>query len=162
VTAADGPDRTGRTDYDRIRKVYLAARYSRHNEMQGVRDVLSALYGIETTARWIDCHTDVVGDFTSSFTVEFLNQYPEKCAPLGQHDVDDLMAADTVISFTSNDGGKGGRHVEFGMAVALRKRLIVIGPREHVFHTLSAVEWFPDWPHFVMALQAARGMAGVR
>lgn len=144
------------SDLASIRKVYLAARYSRHDEMQGVRDVLAVLQGIETTSRWIVCHTDVVGDFTASFTVEFLNAHPEKCAPLGQHDVDDLRAADTVISFTSGGGGKGGRHVEFGMAAALGKRLIVIGPREHVFHTLAEVDWYPDWPRFVMALQAAR------
>lgn len=147
------------TALSEIRKVYLAARYSRHDEMQGVRDVLAVLRGIEVTSRWIDCHTDVVGDFTASFTAEFLNAYPEKCAPLGQHDVDDLMAADTVISFTGG-GGKGGRHVEFGVAVALGKQLIVVGPRENVFHTLAAVQWFPDWPHFVMALsQAAKASA---
>lgn len=146
-------------DLGDIRKAYLAARYSRHDEMQGVRDVLAALHDIEVTSRWIDCHTDVVGDFTSSFTVDFLNANPEKCAPLGQHDVDDLVAADTVISFTSTNGGKGGRHVEFGIAVALGKRLIVIGPREHVFHTLAEVQWFPDWPHFVMALSQAKRVA---
>ena len=149
---------TTTSDLTQIRKVYLAARYSRHDEMQGVRDVLKVLGDIETTARWIDCHTDVVGDFTSSFTVEFLNAHPDKCAPLGQHDVDDIVAADTVISFTSADGGKGGRHVEFGMGIALGKRSIVIGPREHVFHTLAGVDWYPDWSRFVMALTAAQAV----
>ncbi len=132
-------------------RVYLASRYSRHDEMQGVSDFLGA-FGVEVTSRWIWCHTDVVGDFTSSFTQEFLNASPELSAPLGQHDIDDLVAADTCISFTSGDGGKGGRHVEFGVALALGKRLIVVGPRENVFHTLPQVEWFPDWPHLVMAL----------
>lgn len=139
------------------RKVYLAARYSRHDEMQGVRDVLSAAFGIEVTSRWIDCHTDVVGDFTSSFTPEFLAEHPEKCAPLGQHDIDDLLAADTCISFTSGGGGKGGRHVEFGVALALGLRLIVVGPREHIFHTLPQVEWFPNWPRLVMSLEQPGG-----
>jgi hypothetical protein len=137
-----------------IRKVYLASRYSRHDEMQGVRDVLAAVHGIEVTSRWIDCHTDVTGDFTASFTQEFLHTNPQDCAPLGQHDIDDLLAADTVISFTGS-GGKGGRHVEFGYALALGKRSIVVGPRENVFHTLPDVLWFPDWPRFVMALSHA-------
>lgn len=160
IADLDGPGRfRPSADLGGIRTVYLAARYSRHQEMQGVRDVLAALVDIEVTSRWIDCHTDVVGDFTSSFTVEFLNANPEKCAPLGQHDIDDLMAADTVISFTSTDGGKGGRHVEFGMGIALGKRSIVIGPREHVFHTLAEVEWFPDWPHFVRALSHAKAVS---
>lgn len=125
-------------------KVYLAARYSRHPEMRGYRDELEAM-GHKVTARWIDCHTDVVGDFTASFTQEFLNENPEKCEPLGQHDINDLDAADWVISFTGG-GGKGGRHVEFGYAVATGKRLMVVGPRENVFHTLASVEHFEDWP----------------
>ncbi len=136
-------------------RIYLAARYSKHDEMQGVRDVLEGTLGHEVTSRWIDCHTDVVGDFTSSFTHEFLNAHPEKCAPLGQHDLDDIDRADTVISFTyppGEDGGKGGRHVEFGYGLALGKRMILVGPRQHVFHTLQAVEWFPDWPRLVMGL----------
>lgn len=125
-------------------KVYLAARYSRHPEMRGYRDDLEAM-GHKVTARWIDCHTDVVGDFTSSFTQEFLNANPEKCGPLGQHDIDDLDAAEWVISFTGG-GLKGGRHVEFGYALATGKRLVVVGPRENVFHTLASVEHFEDWP----------------
>lgn len=133
-------------------KIYLAARYSRNDEMRGVRDVLEAL-GHEITSRWIDCHTDVSGDYTKSFTPEFLNATPELAAPLGQHDVDDLAAAETVISFTSDDGGgKGGRHVEFGLALGLGKRLIVVGPRENIFHTLPQVEHYPNWSRLVMAL----------
>lgn len=132
-------------------KIYLAARYSRHDEMRGVRDVLGAL-GHEITSRWIDCHTDVVGDFTASFTPEVLNQRPDDCAPLGQHDLDDLDAADAVISFTSGGTGKGGRHVEFGYGLARGKRMIVVGDREHVFHTLAQVEHYPDWSRLVMAL----------
>lgn len=123
--------------------VYLAARYSRNAEMRDYRDDLLAL-GIKVTSRWIDCHTDVVGDFTASFTQEFLNANPEKCAPLGQHDLDDLDEADCVISFTGS-GLKGGRHVELGYALARGKRLFVIGPRENVFHTLPIVEHFDDW-----------------
>jgi hypothetical protein len=137
-------------------RAYLAARYSRHDEMQGVRDVLQGALGIEVTSRWIDCHTDVVGDFTSSFTTEVLNDRPEDCAPLGQHDLDDIDAADAVISFTSDGTGKGGRHVEFGYGLALGKRCIVVGAREHVFHTLKQVEWYPDWPRLVMALTDER------
>jgi hypothetical protein len=133
-------------------RAYLAARYGRHDEMRGVRDVLQGALGIEVTSRWIDCHTDVVGDFTSSFTPEVLNARPEDCAPLGQHDLDDIDRADMVISFTSNGTGKGGRHVEFGYGLALGKRCIVVGDREHVFHTLKQVEWYPDWPRLVMAL----------
>jgi hypothetical protein len=138
---------------------YLANRYSKHPEMRGVRDVLSVL-GIEVTSRWIDCHTDVVGDFTSSFTVETLAEKTAECAPLGQRDLDDIDAADTLIAFSDYPGqGKGGRHIEFGYALAKGKRIILVGTRENVFHALDRVEWVPDWPHLVMKLSAEQRAA---
>lgn len=66
-----------------------------------------------------------------------------------QHDWDDVMAADVVISFTEQPrtagGSRGGRHVEFGAALAAGKRCIVVGWRENVFHCLPQVEFFPTW-----------------
>jgi hypothetical protein len=56
-----------------------------------------------------------------------------------------LHKAATLISFTDGAPARGGRHVEFGMAYAWGKRLIVVGPREHVFHALPLVEHYPDW-----------------
>jgi hypothetical protein len=132
-------------------KIYLAARYSRNDEMRGVRDVLTAL-GHEVTSAWIDQHN---GELEKSFTPDVLTAEPDMCAHYAQIDVDDLAAADTVISFTSADGGgKGGRHIEFGLALGLGKRLIIVGPRENVFHTLPQVEHYPDWSRLVMALSA--------
>ena len=133
-------------------KIYLAARYSRHPEMRGVRDVLAAL-GYEITSRWIDMHG---GKYPSSFTPEILNSDPEYCGRLGVHDMEDVQAADVVISFTDETGGgKGGRHVEHGLALGLGKRVIVCGPRENIFHTLPQVEHYTDWPRLVMALTPA-------
>jgi hypothetical protein len=128
--------------------IYLASRYSRAAEMQGVRDVLTAL-GHAVTSRWIDHHG---GKYPGSFTPEQLNDDPEYCSRIAMDDWEDLVDAETVISFTCGSGGKGGRHVEFGIAAAYGKRLIVVGPREHVFHTLPQVEHYADWPRLVMAL----------
>jgi hypothetical protein len=122
-------------------KVYLAARYSRNAEMREVRDLLLGL-GYEVTSRWIDQHGGMV---LESIAAEKLNDSPGECRGYAEIDVADLVVADAVISFTSADGGgKGGRHIEFGMAHALGKRLIVVGPRENIFHTLPAVEVCPD------------------
>jgi hypothetical protein len=111
--------------------------------MQGIRDVLEGL-GHFVTSRWIDCHA---GKYLTSFTPEHLNSDPEYCSALANYDLEDLRAAETVISFTDTQGGgKGGRHVEFGYALALNKRVILVGPRENVFHTLSDVEHYASWP----------------
>jgi hypothetical protein len=122
--------------------IYLAARYNKHPEMQGVRDVLQAM-GHTVTSRWIDQHG---GDQLESATHAQLNSQSEACAVYGQHDIEDIEAAETVISFTYPDGGgKGGRHIEFGYALAKGKRMILVGPRENIFHTLPEVERFESW-----------------
>jgi hypothetical protein len=49
------------------------------------------------------------------------------------------MRADAVIIFTEIPNtvlATGGRHVEFGLALAHGKRVFVVGPRENVFHYL--------------------------
>ncbi len=124
-------------------KIYLAARYSRHPEMRAIRDEIHRL-GHIVTSRWIDHHG---GDLLESIVSEQLNAAPAECTQYAKTDLADLIAADMVISFTSADGGgKGGRHWELGFAYGLgRKRLIVVGPREHIFHTLIDEIW-PDWP----------------
>lgn len=122
-------------------KIYLAARYSRNPEMRLCRDALAAA-GHIVTSRWIDQHE---GELEESFTPERLDAEPEFCGRFARVDVDDLVSADIVVSFTGNGGGgKGGRHVEFGIAAALGKRLILVGPRENVFHCLPAVEVVQD------------------
>jgi hypothetical protein len=132
-------------------KFYLAARYSKHPEMQGVRDVLREM-GHEVTSRWVDLHTDVTGDHSQSFTRKILNTQPEICAPIGLHDLEDIRAADAIIFFSEDGapGMKGGRFVEWGYAYALGKRMILVGSRENVFHTLPEVEIFETWSRLVM------------
>jgi hypothetical protein len=116
--------------------------------MRGVRDVLHGL-GHEVTSRWIDQHG---GALLESIVAEKLNEDPDGCAHYAAVNLEDLEAADTVISFTSpGGGGKGGRHIEFGVALGLGKHVVIVGPRENVFHTLRSIEYYPDWSHLVMA-----------
>lgn len=128
---------------------YLAAQYSRHAEMRKYRDQLATI-GIIVSSRWIDQHS---GTLLTSFEPEQLNSDPEHCAKYAKADLEDLMAAGIVINFTSIDGGgKGGRHWEMGWAYG-RRRLLLVGPREHVFHTLPEVEHYDDWSTCFMALK---------
>lgn len=122
-------------------KVYLVARYSRFKECQHVRDDLNLL-GHTVTSRWIagDC------ELTRDGSREASNG---ERAVYAQQDMEDLLAADCVIVFTEEPrktNTRGGRHVEFGVALALKKRVIVIGWRENVFHCLPHCEFFHTWP----------------
>lgn len=133
----------------KTKKVYLAARYSRNPEMREVRDRLVAA-GHQVTSRWIDNHG---GELEESFTPEALSANPSFCAKYGMDDVEDLEAADVVVSFTGKGGGgKGGRHVEFGMAYSLGKPCILIGPRENIFHCLPTVAMCDDVDMLVTVL----------
>ena len=121
-------------------KIYLAARYIKRVEMQGIADKLSAL-GHEITSHWLDGSYD--------------GTTPAEIASYAQIDCGDIMEADTCISFTEEPrktNNRGGRHVEFGMALALGKRCIVVGHRENVFHYLRVVEFYPDVDSLIKAL----------
>lgn len=113
--------------------VYLASKFRRYEEMASYADELREL-GFAVTARWITLHAG-----------PDLSLDDPRFPQFALDDVEDVAEADTVISFTAGGGGRGGRHVEFGIGVALGKRLIVVGPAEHVFHTLPQVERVDTW-----------------
>ncbi|SPD73794.1 hypothetical protein PITCH_A1970013 [uncultured Desulfobacterium sp.] len=118
-------------------KIYLAARYGRRKEMLEFANSLLHM-GHTVTSRWIKGDHQVsdaaldCGPDTTRFAVE---------------DLEDLMASSCCIMFSEVPRGttsRGGRHVEFGIAVGRGMRCIVIGPRENVFHSLPGIEWHPD------------------
>lgn len=129
-------------------RIYLAARYSRREELCGYRDQLRAL-GHVVTSRWLNWNHQISDDEIScpgsvtqneSFTVE---------------DLDDLLEANCVISFTEPprqpSSNRGGRDVELGIAIGRRDcyvttpRIVVVGPRENVFRFLPYIEHFESW-----------------
>jgi hypothetical protein len=150
-------------------RYYFASRYSRNAELRGYRDQLTdAIPGAVVTSRWIDQHG---GELEASYTPEVLAADPEGCWKHGQADLEDLANADAIVSFTGNGGGgKGGRHIEHGVAIAMHWgteelaggdfRLIVVGPRENIFHCHPATEVYPTWDAF-LAAEVARDRTGV-
>lgn len=121
-------------------KIYLAARYSRCKELQKYRDQLQSL-GHTVVSRWIDGGHEITKEGST------VADYQERIR-FAQEDKADLESSDCVISFTEEPRKtniRGGRHVEFGMALALNKRVLVIGHRENVFHCLPQVEFFDTW-----------------
>ena len=90
------------------------------------------------------------GEMPNSAMQDELNADPEGLSKYGLADIEDIEAAEAIISFTTAGGGKGGRHIEFGYGLALLKRMILIGPRENIFHTLPCVQWHLNWAAFMM------------
>ena len=132
-------------------RIYLASRYSRLEELNVYAGQLREA-GFEVTSRWLnDTHHIERADATD---------VPEASVPMeaqgfAQEDYEDVRRAQVVVSFTekprSHIGGHGGRHVEFGMALAWGKHVLIVGPRENVFHTLPEVQHFAQWGPEVIA-----------
>ena len=126
-------------------KVYLASRYSRRSEMQHIANVLEGI-GCEITSRWINGNHQISDEGLS------IEAKQEERIRFAVEDMEDLLAANCCIAFSETPRGtnsRGGRHVEFGIALGNCMRCIVIGPRENVFHCLPEVEWYPDLEAFL-------------
>lgn len=128
-------------------KIYLAARYSRRDQLRDVAEELRRI-GHTITSRWLetDWLCNDVGRSTAA-PPEYREQY-------ALIDMEDVKVADVVVNFTEapDSGGRGGRHVEFGLAVAWGKRLIVVGHRENLFHHLPEVEFLASQWDLIRAL----------
>lgn len=149
------------------KSIYLAARYIRKAEMiQHVTELNAIGYGVPcrwlTTdhdaepgdleaARkfaqddWEDClNADVVITFTEEPRVVFTDdnlrealRYPIGDPSMHAYEIVDMKAAVDALNAVARPA-RGGRHVEFGMALARRQLTIVVGPVENVFHTMAA------------------------
>jgi hypothetical protein len=111
-------------------KFYLASIFRDRPRMLDVTTDL-VLLGHRVTARWIH-HPPDVQPMDSRYDLH------EKAV----EDLDDVDKAKGLILFTDDvDGhkGGGGRHVEFGFALAKGKQLYVVGPVTSVFHHLKVI-----------------------
>lgn len=139
-------------------RFYLASRYSRRQELLGVRDVIEALGG-EVTSRWLNGSHQIddqgvpIGDDGAALVdgpeqLETKKRAARLRKKFAQDDVEDLRRADVVIAFTEpprSSASRGGRHVELGLAIAWQKHVVVVGPRENVFCWLPEVEHYASW-----------------
>lgn len=146
-------------------KIYLAARYSRREELCGYREQLRAM-GHDVQARWLNGEHQLANDGTpigengaalvegTLRSGEVLSQHEqsERAAALrakfARDDWEDVTGAELVINFTEpprSKANRGGRHVEYGIALARGIPVIVVGYRENIFHWLPDVQFVETW-----------------
>ena len=133
-------------------KVYLAGRFSRFGEINGYKDDLAKI-GVETTSRWLNGGHEWVGTADEDIPVE-------ANAVFANEDLEDIDAADVLICFTEpprSGPARGGRHVEFGYALAKQKPILVVGHRENVFYCLPEPHLFfcDTWSQALEVLQVS-------
>ena len=112
-------------------RLYLAGKFSRREELIRHAADLKKL-GHRVTSRWLTPYEDA--------------HKARGWAFMAKIDLADIRASETTVFFTNVRNPRGGERVEFGYALALKKRLIVVGPLPTIFHALPHVIQFDDWP----------------
>jgi hypothetical protein len=121
-------------------KVYLAARYSRKNEIKEYSYDLMEIPDLKVTASWLD-ELHAPDSVMSDVSDDLLEHYADV-------DVHEVKNADVLVFFAEDPlvgTPRGGRHVEFGIALALGKIIFVVGPHENIFHYQPRVYHFDKW-----------------
>jgi hypothetical protein len=124
---------------ERKRRIYLAARYYDAPLMREWRARLKD-HGHIVISRWIDGKTAS-------------NDYERN--RFASEDVEDIKNSCTLI--VRNDpnyfgSGWGGRHVEYGLAIAWEKDIFLVGGRENIFHYLDGVNYYATFENLVNSL----------
>jgi hypothetical protein len=129
---------------------YLASRWGRKREMVQLSHYLRML-GQQVVSHWVwepkmDQGAD--GNYVDNW-----NPDNDVAADIAERDIYAIQACTHLVLFTdrSRSGITGGRHVEFGIALAIpSKQTIVVGPRTNPFHYLATHHFedthaFMDW-----------------
>lgn len=125
------------------KKFYLCGRYGRKEELQECAIELRNM-GHIVVSSWVD--------FDDNLNECNLSD-KEKCE-IAMIDIEDLESADILVVFSEEENstqkGRGGRHVEMGMAIALRKDIDVIGPKENIFHYADIeIKHYDNWTDYL-------------
>lgn len=158
------------------RFAYVAGRFERREELHTVVRRLGAL-NIRCTSRWIteepdisQAHPKQVEAFKCEWSIKDFNDVKEADTLIAfSEDLtvptarpENNFSGVAKVGFGHGTPGlgearlmvpalwaRGGRHVEFGLAVAWEKRIVVIGPQENIFHWLPMVEHYPNFDTFI-------------
>lgn len=116
-------------------KIYLSSRFERQKELQGYADRVHKISpDFRVISRWlIDGHS-----------VDLEKPKTAQCELFAAEDYEDVMNCDMFIFFSEQPGvsSRGGRHVEFGIALTLGIRILVVGPVENIFHYMPKIEHY--------------------
>ena len=147
-------------DNNQLTRIYLAARYSRQKELNTYAKQLREK-GFIVDAGWLT-GAHQASDVALAVETE-KDEIPLEGEWFAREDYNDIKRSKWILCFTEkprSKHGRGGRHVEMGLALAWRrrrffffgpwtKRIVVIGPRENVFCCLKEVEHYKNFEDFI-------------
>jgi nucleoside 2-deoxyribosyltransferase len=107
------------------RRIYLAAAYCRRPEILAAAHTLLLVSPgpVLITSRWV-LGTDPLLDTPAE----------EDKPAIAEQNLEDLRDCDLALVFTGEYHSRGGHHLECGYALGMGKQVVIIGPRQSVFH----------------------------
>lgn len=129
---------------------YLAAQFGWKESIAAKKEQLTKM-GFFVTSTWTDEQAK-----PDCSLKDFTGDYHESMA---SRDLNEIEAADVLVLFTVDPDTmtrRGGRHVEFGYALGRGKSVIIVGPKENIFHHLPKVRQFETWDDFIGALKCLK------
>ena len=125
-------------------KIYLAAKFERRAELRPIRDKLWAM-GHEVVSNWIDEVKKPEGMSSDQFKRK-----------LAVKDLAQIESADLFILDTFVVSERGGKEVEFGLALGQFQGILVyiVGPIRNVFHHLCDRN-FDSWDEFLNFMESS-------
>lgn len=139
-----------------MEQIYLAGSFSRLDKIKGHAQELREK-GYMVDCRWLQgLHQVHQGAEKVESTKDSM---PPEALLFAKDDIEDLQKADTIICFTERPNSprsRGGRHVEFGLALAWKKEIFCIGPCENIFYVLPQVTVYKDWESFYQRLRVKK------
>lgn len=108
-------------------RIYVAASYMRMVEAAELaRRLVKAGHVVQS--RWLSGPAPSLAPYV---------QPDEAMVKYAAEDLTDLFNCEALVTLTGDkplQASRGGRHAELGMALAVGLRVIVLGPREQLFH----------------------------
>ena len=130
-------------------RLYMAGQYAKRNELRIIARHLQE-NGFVITSRWLTENAEVNHKLGDPNEGEM--DLPTFYLRTAIVDCEDIQTADAILFFAEDPHigiPRGGRHVEFGYALGIGKRLFVIGAQENIFHYLPNVLVFPSIECFI-------------
>jgi hypothetical protein len=126
-----------------MKSVYIAGQYARRDELRIYQHSFLGR-NIHVTSRWL-MEDAALNHSLTEFDPEWKRLTALK-------DYWDIQRADTLIFFAEEpeqQPRRGGRHVEFGMALALGKKVLVVGGEENIFHYMPQVKHYSSFEQLI-------------
>jgi hypothetical protein len=121
-----------------MRQIYLAGKFEAQDRLRHERDRIHQLGVGKVVGTWLD-EESAPGEITAGTKYIY-----------AVRDREEVLDSDLLILDTLDENNRGGREVEFGIALGRGIEVWVVGPKRNVFHEMAPQ--FESWNEVIEAL----------